>query len=58
MLEPDLLGKGAAVIEARGEGWTMVLGEKCGAVRTHTGGCSERRQKKLVFCHVEILSLQ
>ena len=37
MLEPDILGKGAAVIEARREGWTMVLGEKCGAVRTQKG---------------------
>lgn len=37
VLEPDILGKGAAVIEARGEGWTMVLGEKCGAVRIHKG---------------------
>lgn len=48
-VEPDTLGEAVAVTEARGEGWTRVLGENHGAVRTHRG-CSDRKQKKLGLC--------
>lgn len=33
-LEPDILGKAVADTETRGEGWTVALGEKRGALRT------------------------
>lgn len=52
-LEPDILREAAAVTEARGDGWTRVLGENQGAVRVHKD-CSDRKQKKLDFCHVRI----
>ena len=48
-VEPDILGEAVAVTEARGEGWTRVLGENHRAVRTHRG-CSDRKQKKLGLC--------